>query len=178
LNIFKIFYGMEVSLIGRLHVYERFGVIENIVHDIIVGMDLMEPYEERAGERWEAEGDIQGVRRAAFQNLSFLYTYIRIYVWVVRVAKKKLTLSVGEDLLDEVKRIATMEGRSLSSIVEEYFEYVVFRRWAEALGGELGLGGLEPTAESDVPRGRPRGLDAARMVRELRGERSILVEQG
>ncbi len=70
------------------------------------------------------------------------------------MAKKKLTLSVGEDLLDEVKRIAAIEGRSLSNIIEEYFEYVVFRRWAEALGGKLGLGRLEPTTESEVPRAR------------------------
>ena len=87
------------------------------------------------------------------------------------MAKKKLTLSVGKDLLDEVKRLAAIEGRSLSSIVEEYFEYVVFRRWAEALSGELGLGGLEPTNESEVPKGRPRGLDAARIIRELREKR-------
>jgi len=52
----------------------------------------------------------------------------------------------------------------------------VFRRWAEALGGELGLGGLEPTTESDIPKGRSKGLDAARIVRELREERSIHVE--
>jgi hypothetical protein len=56
----------------------------------------------------------------------------------------------------------------LSSIVEEYFEYVVFERWAEPLSGELGLGDLGPTTEPEVSRGRPRGLDAAVMVRELR----------
>ena len=44
------------------------------------------------------------------------------------MVEKKLTLSVGEDLLGEVKRIAAIDGRSLSSIVEEFFEYVVFRR--------------------------------------------------
>ena len=96
------------------------------------------------------------------------------------MAKKKLTLSVGEDLLDEVKRLAAVEGRSLSSIAEEYFEFVVFRRWAEVFGRELGLGDLEPTTESDVSRGRPQGLDAARMVRELREkrERGVSVERG
>ena len=69
--------------------------------------------------------------------------------WVV---KKKLTLSVAEDLLDEVKKLAAIEGRSLSSIVEEYFEYVVFRRWAETLGEELSLRDLGPTTESIAPR--------------------------
>lgn len=82
--------------------------------------------------------------------------------------------------MDEVKKLAAIEGRSLSSIVEEYFEYVVFRRWAEALGRELGLGDLGPTAESEFSRGRLRGLDAARVVRELRGKREqgVRVAQG
>jgi hypothetical protein len=87
------------------------------------------------------------------------------------VARRKLTLTVEEGLLDEVRRLAAVEGRSLSSIVEEYFEYVVFRRWADSLGRGLGLEGLEPTSELDVPRGRPKGLDAAKEVRELREER-------
>jgi len=86
------------------------------------------------------------------------------------MGKKKLTLSVREDLLDEVKRFAVIEGRSLSSIVEEYFEYVVFERWAEALCRELGFGYLEPKDVFEIPRSRPRGLDATRMVRELRRE--------
>jgi len=59
---------------------------------------------------------------------------------VCRVVKKKLTLSVREDLVDEVKKLATINGKSLSSIVEEYFEGMVFERWAEPLGKELGLG--------------------------------------
>ena len=84
------------------------------------------------------------------------------------VTKRKLTLSVDKDLLAEVKELAVSEGRSLSSIVEEYFEYIVFERWVEGLSGELGLGNLEPTAESEIPRSRPRGLDAAKAVRELR----------
>jgi hypothetical protein len=87
------------------------------------------------------------------------------------MTKKKLTLSVRKDLLDEVKKLAAIEGRSLSSIIEEYFEYVVFGRWAEALCRDLDLGSLEPKDEFDVPRSRPRGLDAARMVRELRRRR-------
>ncbi len=84
------------------------------------------------------------------------------------MAKRKLTLSVEGDLLDEVKGIVAVRGRSLSSIVEEYLEYLVFERWAEALSEELGLGDLEPTTESEISRSRPRGLDAAAVVRELR----------
>jgi hypothetical protein len=68
--------------------------------------------------------------------------YVRIYVHTgIWMAKKKLTLSIEGDLLDEVKGIAAIRGRSLSGIVEEYLEYLVFERWAEALGKELELRG-------------------------------------
>lgn len=87
------------------------------------------------------------------------------------MVKRKLTLSVDGDLLDEVKGIAAIRGRSLSSIVEEYLEYLVFEKWAEALGRELGLGDLEPTTESEISGSRPKGLDAASAVRELRERR-------
>jgi len=97
------------------------------------------------------------------------FMYVRVYVYTgVWMAKRKLTLSVEGDLLDEVKGIVAVRGRSLSSIVEEYLEYLVFERWAEALAEELGLGGLEPTTESEVSGSMPRGLDAAAVVRELR----------
>jgi hypothetical protein len=82
--------------------------------------------------------------------------------------KRKLTLSVRKDLLDEVKRLTALEGRSVSSIVEEYFEYIVFDRWIEALAEELELDDLEPTSEYEVVENRPKGLEAARIVRELR----------
>jgi hypothetical protein len=84
------------------------------------------------------------------------------------VARRKLTLSIEGELLEEVKGVAAASGRSLSSLVEEYLGYLVFERWAEELAEGLGLGGLKPTTDSDVARDRPRGLDAAEAVRELR----------
>jgi len=75
---------------------------------------------------------------------------------------KKLTLSVSEDLLREVKLIARQEGRSLSSIVEEYFEQLIASKWAEELAKDLGTSG----PASEIP--RPNGLDVAKIVRELR----------
>ena len=94
------------------------------------------------------------------------------------MGKRKLTLSVREDLVNEVKRLAAVDGKSLSNIVEEYFESLVFERWAELLGEEMDLEGLEPTTESEIPMSRPKGLDAAKIVRELREERSLHAEQG
>ncbi len=37
------------------------------------------------------------------------------------MVKKKLTLSVDREVIEEIKLIARREGLSLSSIVEEYF---------------------------------------------------------
>jgi hypothetical protein len=90
------------------------------------------------------------------------------------MVKKKLTLSIREDLLNEIKMFALIEGRSLSDIVEEYFEYLIFSRWANTLGKELGLSGyMEPITEQEIPKNRikVKGLDAASVVRELREER-------
>lgn len=55
--------------------------------------------------------------------------------------------------------------------LEERFEGLVLDRWVRDLCEALGLGGLEPAAETDVPRSRPKGLDAAKVVRELREKR-------
>jgi len=88
------------------------------------------------------------------------------------VAKRKLTLSVEEDLLREVKSLVASEGGSLSRVFEEFLEYMAPSRWLDELARELGLGELEPIAPSEVPRLRPRGLDAARIVRELRAGRA------
>jgi metal-responsive CopG/Arc/MetJ family transcriptional regulator len=84
------------------------------------------------------------------------------------MAKKKLTLSIDEELLSEVKKLSTLEGSSLSEIVEEYFEGLVFERWVRNLCDDLGLGELEPITELEITKNRPKGLDAAKVVRELR----------
>ena len=87
------------------------------------------------------------------------------------VGKRKLTLSIKEDLVDEVKKIVVERGESLSSIIERCFEYLVPARWIDALARDLGLGVLEPTTSSEIPSSRPRGFDSTRIVRELRDNR-------
>jgi hypothetical protein len=86
--------------------------------------------------------------------------------------KRKLTLSVRRDLLGEVKRVALSEGRTLSDLVEEYFEFLAFEIWIAKLAEDLGLGKLEPIFDQEITSTRPRVLDAAKIVRELRDERS------
>ncbi len=91
------------------------------------------------------------------------------------MSKRKLTLSVSKDLLEEAKLYAHETGRSLSDLVEEYFEYLVSTRWIDTLARELKLERLEPPTESEIPMSRPTGLDAAKTVKELRKGRAEAV---
>ena len=100
-------------------------------------------------------------------KLIYFYMYIRIIV-VVFTVKRKLTLSISSDLLEEVRKTAAGEGRSISGIVEEYFQYIASTSWIESLADELGITILEPTSEREIPESRPKGLDAVEMVREIR----------
>lgn len=87
------------------------------------------------------------------------------------MAKKKLTLTIDEDVLGEAKRLAVAEGRSLSSLVEDYLKSLAFESWIDSLAKELGLDLSQATGPDEVPRTRPRGGDAAKTVREVRRRR-------
>jgi hypothetical protein len=56
------------------------------------------------------------------------------------LSEYKKHLERERDLVNEVKRLVAVDGRSLSNIVEEYFKSLVFERWAELLGEEMDLG--------------------------------------
>ena len=84
------------------------------------------------------------------------------------MVKRKLTLSIDGELLSEVKKLSTLEGISLSKIVEEYFESLVSERWIRDLCDDFDLGELEPTTELEITKNIPQGLDAAKVVRESR----------
>ena len=86
--------------------------------------------------------------------------------------KRKLTLSVREDLIDEIRRVALSEGKTLSDMIEEYLEFLAFESWIIKLAEDLGLGELEPIFDHEITSARPRGLDATRLVRELRDEKA------
>jgi hypothetical protein len=87
------------------------------------------------------------------------------------LSKRKLTLSVEGYLIEEAKLYAQEFGRSLSELVEEYLEYLALDRWVEALANELGLGELKPTSEDEILKLRPKGWDAAKVLREIRNGR-------
>ena len=82
--------------------------------------------------------------------------------------KRKLTLSINSDLIEEVRKTVAGEGRSISGIIEEYLQYIASAGWIESLADELEITDLEPTSEKEIPGSRPRGLDAVKTVREIR----------
>ena len=64
------------------------------------------------------------------------------------------------------------EGKNLSSIVEEALSSIIVSKWVDELAGELELGRLDPIDPSTIPKTRPRGLDAEKIIKKERS-RSI-----
>ena len=94
------------------------------------------------------------------------------------MGKRKVTLSIEEEVLREAKVIASLEGKSLSGLIEEYLESLAASQWLKRLAASIGMEGLEPTSEDEVPSRRPRGLDAAQAVREARRSREDRILHG
>ncbi len=88
------------------------------------------------------------------------------------MGRRKLTLSIDENLLREIKGILAGEGSSLSRVVEEFLGSLLTSRWVEGMAEDLGLGSLDPLDPADIPSSRPKGYDSAKLVRQLREERS------
>ena len=93
------------------------------------------------------------------------------------LVKRKLTLTIDEDILLEAKSVLSSEGRGLSQLVEEYLRFVASTKWIDEVAEELGLGDLELITEAEVRSSRPGGADASKAVREVR-ERRIEVMLG
>ena len=94
------------------------------------------------------------------------------------MGKRKVTLSIEEEVLREAKVVASLEGKSLSGLVEEYLESLATSRWLEKLAASLGVERLEPTSEDGIPNRRPEGFNAAQAVREARRSRDERILHG
>ena len=88
------------------------------------------------------------------------------------MAKKvKVTLSLREDLVRRTRSRLALEGRSLSDLVEEFLASYDTIELLDQLCELLGLEKRFYTS-SEVKAGRPLGLKAEDIVRELRDERA------
>jgi len=91
---------------------------------------------------------------------------------MVALARKiKITLFISEDIVRKAKNRLAIEGRSLSSIVEEflmmYDELNFLDKLCESLGFESRF-----YKDTEILANRPRGFKAEKIVREIRDERS------
>ena len=89
------------------------------------------------------------------------------------MGRRKLTLSIDEDIIKEVKRVFAGKGFSISRVVEEFLKSTMTSKWLEELANTLGYKNLMPLDPSKIPENRPDGMDAAKIVRELRDGRSL-----
>ena len=80
--------------------------------------------------------------------------------------KRKITLSIDEELLIEARSVLAKEGKSLSSVVEETLSSIIVSKWIDELAGELELDRLDPIDPSTIPKTRPRGLDAEKIIKK------------
>ena len=87
------------------------------------------------------------------------------------VRKVKVTLSLREDLVKRAKSRLALESRSLSDLVEEFLAAYDTLEFLDQLCELLGLEKRFYTS-SEVKAGRPPGLKAEDIVRELRDERA------
>ncbi len=87
------------------------------------------------------------------------------------VAGGRIVVRLRRGAAEEIREAAARRGKEPAELLEEYLEYIASSEWLEALAEDLGLEPLEPLDPGEVARGRPRGLDAARAVRELRDGR-------
>ena len=99
----------------------------------------------------------------------------RIYVCttiIPTMGKSKVTLSVDEELLREARGWLAERDLTISGTLEQALSEVSASALAERVAERLGGGKLQYVGFEDVRRRRPRGLDAARAVREARDARA------
>lgn len=85
--------------------------------------------------------------------------------------KVKITLSLREDLVRKARSRLALESRSLSDLVEEFLANYDTLEFLDRLCESLGLRKRFYTS-SEVKAGRPSGLKAEAIVRELRDGRA------
>ncbi len=89
----------------------------------------------------------------------------------MQAAGEKLVVRLRRGLAEEIREAARRQGKEPAELVREYLEYIASSEWPETLAEDLGLGPLEPLDPGEAVRDRPRGIDAATAVRELRDGR-------
>ncbi len=86
------------------------------------------------------------------------------------MTKGKVTLSVDEELIREAKAFLARKDMTMSGVVEDFLRSLVTPAAIEGVMGELQIERKYVSFE-DVIQNRLVGLDAGKIIREMRNER-------
>ena len=92
------------------------------------------------------------------------------------MGKTKVTLSVDEELLRESKSYLAEKNLTVSGTLERALSEMTVSGFVEKIAANLGER-LSYVAYDQVPRKRPKGKDAAKTIREARGERASAISR-
>lgn len=91
------------------------------------------------------------------------------------MTKAKLTLTVDKETIRYAKSRFALEGTSISQVVEDLLKSYT-GSWIDKMMEELGVRERH-VGYADVVMGRSRGLDAGKLVREMRDARANSVSR-
>ena len=84
--------------------------------------------------------------------------------------RTKVTLSVDEDTLREAKSYLAGKDHTLSRVLEEALRELLSSNQLQGIATKLGVN-VKYVSYDEVARARPTGIDAGRIVREMRDAR-------
>jgi len=92
------------------------------------------------------------------------------------MGKTKVTLSVDEELLRESKAYLAEKNLTVSGTLERALSEMAVSGFAEKVAANIGEK-LDYIGYDQVPRKRPKGKDAGKIIREARGERASAISR-
>jgi hypothetical protein len=92
------------------------------------------------------------------------------------MGKTKVTLSVDKELLRESKAYLAEKNLTVSGTLEKALSEMAVSSFIQKVAANMG-GKLDYVGYDQVPRKRPKGKDAAKIIREARGERASAISR-
>ena len=92
------------------------------------------------------------------------------------MGKTKVTLSVDEELLRESKAYLAEKKLTVSGTLEKALSEMAVSGFVEKVAANVGVK-LGYVGYDQVPKKRPKGKDAAKIIRETRGERASAISR-
>jgi hypothetical protein len=99
-----------------------------------------------------------------------------VYTYIISMGKTKVTLSVDEELLRESKAYLAEKNLTVSGTLEKALSELAVSVFVGKVAASIEKK-LDYVGYDQVPRKRPKGKDAAKVIREIRGERASAISR-